>query len=719
MTATPQDLRHRPPNGGANARAVPPERVDILFRMGRLYLFLPFSALCIAAAFSRHDIPAWVALVPLLLQIATTVATREFAERYEARDPSDDPMDWAKRYVWYSGASGVAWGLGAFIWFIPGYFPAQAFLALAFMGMTAAEFIARSSYRPAYSAHAVFSLLPLIGLLAFEGNAYAGLAALLLLFFGGVLYGYCDSITALLDESIALRRTNADLVVSLAGERDAAETARDVAEKSTRAKSAFIANVSHEIRTPLNALLGMAQLLDQSELDQRQKSHVKILLEAGRSLKVLLDDVIALSRDDSDVVPLSEDDCDAAQAARTVARLLQPRAWEKQIGITVTAGSNLPRVAADPRRVRQILLKLADNAVKFTERGGVEIRVDAQTGEDDRPMLRFSVSDTGLGFTPDIAERMFEPFSPGDGSYARRNDGAGLGLAVAKRRVESLGGEIGFSSAVGEGAQFWFTIPALRAQETPKFGAVALATDAAPPSGLTFLIALADEALCKPIIDYLEPFGNRLVVTGALADAIGRAGRENFDAIIVGAVDADMLAGAPGVRAPILALVSGGMRAPEAVGEVLRWPASAGTLYLALHELLGRGADVSQSPVLQSPATAAIDAPAFAALEKSLGLTTLIEILHSYMATAEDLCRDLSNASGQEQWDDAARIAQDIAGAAGGLGLAALTQAARGFTQIAREGGTPENLREAAGSVMDEHQRVCRALANLYPDLAA
>ena len=95
---------------------------------------------------------------------------------------------------------------------------------------------------------------------------------------------------------------------------------------------------------------------------------------------------------------------------------------------------------------------------------------------------------------------------------------------------------------MGEGAQFWFTVPALRAREVVKFEAVALTADASPPSGLSFLIALADETLCKPIVDYLEPFGNRLVVTGALAEAIGRAGRENFDAIIASAVDADMLA---------------------------------------------------------------------------------------------------------------------------------------------------------------------------------
>jgi signal transduction histidine kinase/HPt (histidine-containing phosphotransfer) domain-containing protein len=699
---------------------VPAERIDILFRMGRLYLFLPFSALCMAAVFYRAYTSAWLATIPLVLQIATTVASRELAERYEARDLNDDPMDWAHRFVWYSSASGIAWGLGAYIWFIPGYFPAEAFVALAFMGMTAAEFIARSAYKPAYAAHTIFSLGPLILLLAHEGNLYAGLASLLVLFFGGVLYGYCDSITAILDESIRLRRDNAGLVVRVSNERDAAEKARDVAEKSARAKTAFIANISHEIRTPLNALLGMAQLLDHSELDHRQKSHVKILLEAGRSLKTLLDDVIALARDEAEPAVLSEDDCDAAQAARTVGRIMQPRAWEKQIHFTVTADANLPRVAADPRRVRQILLKLADNAVKFTERGGVEIRVDAVENQDSATMVRFRVSDTGLGFTDDVADHMFEPFTPGDVSYSRRNEGPGLGLAVAKRTAESLGGEIGFESETGAGAMFWFTVPAAKTHPVYTSEPESIAFDVSPPSGLRFLLALADENISKQITDCLDPFGNRFVIAAVLSDAIARAGRENFDAIIASAMDADMLAAAPGVRAPVLALVSGGMRAPDAAGGVLRWPSHAGALYIALRDLLGRAADTAPFESEQpNDAVAAIDASAFSGLEKSLGLTTLIEILQSYIKTAEELCAHLTEASQDEKWDDAARISQDIAGAAGGLGLSALTAAARGFAQKARDGEAPAEMQNAAQLVLGEHERVCRALANLYPDLAA
>jgi signal transduction histidine kinase/HPt (histidine-containing phosphotransfer) domain-containing protein len=700
-------------------RIIAAGRVNILYRLGRHYLFLPFAALCVAATLMNGRQPIWLVAAPLLLQIVVTFAAERLTSSYEHRAMTDDPRIWARHFTILSGVAGAIWGVGAFIWFVPNSFPAASYLTLAFLGITATEFIARGAYRPAYLAHAAFSLGPLAIRLLMEGEAYATMSSVLVLFFGGILYTYCDRFGEFLDESILLRWENVNLIVRLSREKRDAEKARDVAEAGTRAKTAFIANISHEIRTPLNALLGMAQLLERSELDRGQRGYVKVVLEAGRGLKTLLDDVIALSRD-GDTVEASEEDCDAAQAARTVARLLQPRAWEKQLRFTVTAPSDLPRVAADPRRVRQVLLKLADNAMKFTEQGGVEIRVEPFTAQDGAQMLRFLVIDTGLGLTQESSAQLFEPFAVSDNSYTRRHDGAGLGLAVAKRTVESFGGQIGVESAPGEGATFWFTVPASRAASSEKSDAAPIASDAPPPSGLWFLLAISDAELRGHIANFLEPFGNRIDIAETAVDAISLAGRHNFDAIIVDAADADTLAASPGVRAPLLAIVAGNARSPVAAGEVLHWPASAGALYAALRDLLGRAMEsFSPAPDLDNENVAAIDAPAFAALEKSLGLTTLTEILQSYVVTAQELCGKLDDASGGERWDDATRIAQDIAGVAGGLGLAALTAAARGFTQKARDGNNSQALQGAVKAVIAEHERVRRALVNLYPDLAA
>lgn len=702
------------------ARTILAGRVDILFRLGRHYLFLPFAALCVAATLiGQQRTSIWVASTPLLLQILVTVAAERLARAYRRRPETDNPLTWARRYTVLSGISGAIWGFGAILWFVPHSFPAQAYLSLAFLGITATEFIARSAYRPAYLAHASLSLVPLALRLLIEGTPYATMSSILVLFFGGILYTYCDRFTQLLDESIRLRWENSELVGSLSRQKKEAENARDVAQASTRAKSAFLANISHEIRTPLNALLGMAQLLERSELDRTQRSHVKVMLEAGRGLKTLLDDVIALSRDD-DPGKADDEDCDAAQAVRTVGRLLQPGAWEKQLRLKLSAPTGLPRVHGDPRRVRQVLLKLADNALKFTDRGSVEIRVEPVEAEAGTQMLRFSVIDTGLGLPPEASDKLFEPFALGDTSYARRYDGAGLGLAVAKQTVNSLGGEIGFTSAPGEGATFWFTVPAVGGAAVERAEPAPIAVAAPPPSGLTFLIALADSTVRTQIADLLEPFGNRLVFASAVSDAVALAVREAFDAVIVSGNDADTLAAAPGVRAPLLAVLSAGMRTPVAASELLRWPSPAGALYLALGNLLGRGADPG-TPVAESVSEniAAIDASAFAALEKSLGLTTLIEILQSYVKTAESLNERLEEASEAGSWDEAQRVAQDIAGAAGGLGLTALTEAARAFAQKVREGEADEGLHKAVESIMSEHTRVRRALANLYPDLAA
>src|SRR5262249_13903534 len=155
--------------------------------------------------------------------------------------------------------------------------------------------------------------------------------------------------------------------------------------------------------------------------------HVKVMLQAGRGLQSLIEDVIALTRDDHR--PMEDEDCDPLQAARMVARLLQPRAWEKQLRLTVGAAPRLLRVAADPRRVRQVLLKLTDNALKFTERGLVDIRLELS---QDEQSVCFRVSDTGPGVAANVAPLLFSPFTPGDTSYARMQQGAGLGLAVAK-----------------------------------------------------------------------------------------------------------------------------------------------------------------------------------------------------------------------------------------------------------------------------------------------
>lgn len=685
-------------------------RIDILFTLGRHYLSLPFAVVCIPATVIAGHTPGALVLIPLILQLGAVIAAEQLASAYKNRPHNSDPHFWARRYTFVSAISGASWGVASLFWFVPNSFPAQAYLSLAYLGMTATEFIVRSAHRPAYLVHTVLALGPLIMLLLHQGGLYADSTAILSVLFACVLSTYCRGMTRILDECVHLRNENGELVIRLKKERSDALNARDEVQAIAYAKSAFIANISHELRTPLNALLGMAQLLEHSELPKQQADHVRVMLQAGRGLQTLIDDVITLTREGSD--QLEDEDCDPLQAARAVVRLSQPRAWEKRLSLTLSAASGLPRVAADPRKIRQALLKLTDNALKFTEHGVVDIRLELT---EDSQAVRFCVTDTGHGVPQDVAHLLFKPFSPGDSSYARREQGAGLGLAVAKRVVEQVGGEIGFSSKPGEGSQFFFTIP-ISGSITGEFLHSETDSEHPAPGGLSILMVLKNPVISDALAGMLEPFGNRVICTHRIVDAIERAGKEYYDVIISSAADTDMLAAAPGIKTPLIAVLLRGERAPAATDTILRWPFEAGQLYEAMTQL--RRSKEAQVQLDQDKIQAPIDPVAFNTLEKSVGIKTLTEILQCYIVTAEQLTNALTQACAEEKWDDAAKLAQDIVGAAGGLGLTAITEAARRFAQAARDGDNGHALRNAAQAVAGEHIRARQALIQLYPDVA-
>ena len=165
-------------------------RISIVYRLSSNYLFLPFAALCVSASLVHTQTSLWIACAPLIVQIFVAFGASRLKAAYDQRDHGGDPMVWARKFTLYSAFSGCVWGAGAFVWFVPGSFPAQAYLVLAFLGMTATEFVARGAYRPAYFVHAAASLFPLAGLLALQGSLYAQATAIIILFFEGVLYTY-------------------------------------------------------------------------------------------------------------------------------------------------------------------------------------------------------------------------------------------------------------------------------------------------------------------------------------------------------------------------------------------------------------------------------------------------------------------------------------------------------------------------------------------------
>ena len=332
--------------------------------------------------------------------------------------------------------------------------------------------------------------------------------------------------------------------------------AREQAEELSRAKGAFLANMSHEIRTPMNGVLGLAQLLERTELGERQRDYVRAIRASAESLLVVLNDVLDMSKIEAGKLSIDLQPTDVGELLSDMARLYAPLAVAQGLRFGVQPDRDLPRVYTDPARLRQIVTNLLGNALKFTHQGEIELSARFSAG-----VLHVSVRDTGIGIPSDRQAVIFDTFAQADNSTSRVYGGTGLGLTISRQLVEMMGGRLGLSSAVGSGSEFWFELPAQVAPDLERGPSEAVATS----DRLAGRVLLAEDNDVNVLVaqDALEEIGLTVDVASDGREAVAMALAHRYDAILMDlhmphldGADATRAIRAAGLRVPILAMTA-------------------------------------------------------------------------------------------------------------------------------------------------------------------
>jgi two-component system sensor histidine kinase/response regulator len=437
-------------------------------------------------------------------------------------------MAWRRAFFAGVLASSVLWGSTAIVLFPSDNFAHQAFIGFVLAGMSAGAVASFITSHAVFLAFIIPACTPYALRMFEQGDPMQIAMGMMCLAFMAAMYMTSKKTSAVTREALRLRFRNDDLVARLGETNDSLR--QEVAERkqhqadlerlmievkdAAQAKSQFLANMSHEIRTPLNGVIGMSDVLSRSQLTLRQRHQLTLIQKSARTLLGLLNDILDFSRIEAGRIELETAPFDMRELIADSADLIADQAQSKGIELAYVIANDVPTmVVGDQMRLRQVLVNLVSNAVKFTDTGSVVLRV-ATACEDNEPLIRFAVTDTGIGIEPEFQKHLFDPFKQADPSVTRRFGGTGLGLSISHHLVHLMGGTLACQSTPGAGSEFHFELPLKRAaSQASSYAKLRL-------TGTCRVLAADENAVTREILcNYLKSW-KLDVVTTTSGDAV-------------------------------------------------------------------------------------------------------------------------------------------------------------------------------------------------------